>query len=205
MVGSHRSILGLGKELGRWRDRALDQVAHRSPTEPATRAWSIVQLDEPFPEARVAPRARTATDRRALVEQLSHFDDLDVAWFLAEDAIPARPDARSARLKSWDGSVAEVEHDGPCDLVIARTHDPGWLARINGVREHPVQPVDGGFQAVRIEGSGADRVALRYRPPRIVIWASISLLAAFLIASVLFFSLVSWVSVRPRPRSFGPD
>jgi len=200
MVGSHRSILGLGQELGRWRDPALDRIVPRSRTEPATRAWSIVRLDEPFPEARVAPRARTASGRRALIEQLSHFDDLDVAWFLAEDGVPARPDAASARLNSWDGSVALVEHDGPCDLVIARTYDPGWLARINGGREHPVQPVDGGLQAVRIEGSGTDRVALRYRPPRIVIWASTSLLAAFLIASALFSSLVSWVSVRPRPR-----
>ncbi len=193
LVGSHRSILGLGQELGRWRDRALDRIVPRSPTEPPARLWSIIRLDEPFPEARAAARARTASDRRALVDQLSHFDDLDVAWFLAEDGIPARPDARSARLNSWDGSVAEVEHDGPCDLVIARTFDPGWLARVSGGREHPVQPVDGGFQAVRIEGSGTDRVALRYRPPRFEIWAVTSLLASVLIVATLFASVLSHV------------
>jgi len=204
MVGSHRSILGLGKELGRWRDPALDRIVHRRPTAPATRAWSIVRLDGPFPEARVAPRARKAAHRRALVERLSHFDDLDVAWFLAEDGIPARPDARSARLISWNGSVAEVEHDGPCDLVIARTFEPGWLARINGGREHPVQPVDGGFQAVRIEGSGTDRVALRYQPPRMLIWASTSFLAAALIVSALFAALLSWARSRRRPALLDP-
>jgi len=207
MVGFHRSVLGLGPELGRWRDPALDRIVPRGPTEPATRAWSIVQLDEPFPEARVAPRARTAAHRRALVERLSHFDDLDMAWFLAEDGIPARPDARSARLISWNGSVAEVEHDGPCDLVIARTFDPGWLSRINGGREHPVLPVDAGFQAVRIEGSGTDRVALRYRPPRINSWASTSLLAAALLIGALIAALVSSLrkGVRNRYVETVPD
>jgi len=199
IVGSHRSILGLGQEVGRWRDPALDRIVPRSPTEPATRAWSIVQLDEPFPQARVASRAATAPHRRGLVMRLSYFDDLDVAWFLAEDGIPARPDARFARLISWNGSAAEVEHDGPCDLVIARTFDPGWRARINGGREHPVLPVDAGFQAVRINGSGTDRVALRYQPPRILIWASTSLLAAALLISTLIAALVSSLRSSPRP------
>jgi hypothetical protein len=190
MVGSHRAILGLGKEVARLRDPALDQIVRRSATEPATRAWSIVELDQPLPEARVAPRARTAAHRRALVERLSHVDDLDVAWFLAQDGIDARPEARSARLISWNGSIAQVEHDGPCDLVIARTFEPGWRASKNGGPAQSVLRVDGGFQAVRIDGSGIDKLTLSYQPPHFAACALASLLAAALVVVVLFFSLV---------------
>jgi hypothetical protein len=196
LVGSHRSILSLGQELGRWKDPSLDRIVVRSATEPATRTWSIVQLDEPFPEARVVTRARTAAHRHALVERLSQSEDLDVAWFLAEDGIPARPDALEARLISWNGSVAEIEHDGACELVIARTFDPGWLARINGGPEHPVLPVDAGFQAVRLQGSGTDRVALQYRPPRLMVWASTSLLATALVIGSLASALISAARFR---------
>jgi hypothetical protein len=188
MVAAHQSIRSLGTELARLRDSALDRIIHHSVTEPATRVWSIVQLDDAFPEARVAAIARTAAHRHGLLERLSHFDDLDTAWFLAEDGIPARPTAQRARLISWDGSVAVVEHDGPCDLVIARTFDPGWHARINGGRDHRVLPVDAGFQAVRLEGVGTDRVSMRYRPPGIVFLASIALLAAVLAVGTLIGS-----------------
>ena len=37
MVGSHRSILSLGRELGRFRDSALDRIVVHSATEPALR------------------------------------------------------------------------------------------------------------------------------------------------------------------------
>ena len=167
-------------ELGRWRDPALDRIVYHGAGESATRAWSIVRLDEPFPEARVASRSRTAPDRRALVDRLSRSDDREIAWFLAEDRVPGRPDARSARLASWDGSTATVEHDGPCDLVIARTFDPGWRARIDEGLEQPVLPVDGGFQAVRLDGSGVHRVALRYQTPQHALWVAITLIAAIL-------------------------
>ncbi len=128
----------------------------------------------------MAIRARTAANRAALLERLSRSDDLDTAWFLAEDEVPDRPDARQARLVAWDGTTATVEHDGPCDLVLARTFDPGWLARVDGGPERPVAPVDDGFQAVRLDGSGVHRVGLRYRPPRMALWIAISLAAAAL-------------------------
>jgi hypothetical protein len=204
LVSPSGSILGLGQELGRWRDPALDRIVRRSAAAPAARAWSIVELDDPFPEARVATQARTAAFRRVLLDRLSNFDDLDVAWFLAEDGIPARPLARWARLISWNGSLAIVEHDGLCDLVIARTFDPGWLARINGGREHPVLPADAGFQAVRLEGSGTDRVALRYAPPHIVVLASISLTAAALASGTLLVALLSGIRSSHRAAFVNP-
>ena len=62
--------------------------------------------------------------------------------------------------------------------MIARTFDPGWLARVEGGPERPVLPVDGGFQAVRLDGSGVHKVVLRYHVPRFILWATISLIAA---------------------------
>jgi hypothetical protein len=61
--------------------------------------------------------------------------------------------------------------------VIARTFDPGWLARIEDGSELPVFPVDGGFQAVRLEGSGVERVHMRYRPARFGLWTAITFIA----------------------------
>jgi hypothetical protein len=174
----------VGVELGRWRDPALDQIVYRAVGEPASRLWSIVRIDDPFPEARVAARARTAPDRAALLERLSRSDELDIAWFLAEDRVPDRPGAHRARLASWDGTIATVEHDGSCDLVIARTYDPGWLARVDDGLEWPVLPVDGGFQAVRLDGDGIHRVRLRYRVPRFALWSTISIGAAGLAIAV---------------------
>ncbi len=175
VVGHGPLYRELGTELGHWHDPALDVMLHRLPTERATRAWSLVRLAEPFPEARVAAQGRTIAGRPALIERLTRSDDVDVAWFLAEDHVPERPAARMVRLVSWQGNSATVEHDGPCDLVIARTFDPGWMARIDDGLERPVVPADGGFQSVRLAGSGTNRVDLRYHAPRLLLWASISL------------------------------
>jgi hypothetical protein len=178
LVDYRRAAGAVGEELGRWRDPALDQIVYHAAGEPPTRSWSIVRVDDPFPEARVAPRARTSPDRTTLLGRLSESDDRDVAWFLAEDGIPARPDARRARLASWDGTTATVEHDEPCDLVVARTFDPGWLARVDDGPERPVLPVDAGFLAVRLDGAGVRRVRLTYRTPRLALWIAISITAA---------------------------
>ncbi|HKI20205.1 MAG TPA: hypothetical protein VKA15_20110, partial [Isosphaeraceae bacterium] len=175
LVGRAPAQTSLGEELGRWRDSALDRILYRRPDEPMARVWSIVRLDEPFPEVYVAARAESTPDRRTLMDRLSFFDDLDRAWFLAEDRVPTRPPARMCRLVSWDGRTATVEHDGTCDLIVARTFDPGWQARIDGGPDQPVVRVNGGLLAVRLQGAGSKRVAFQYRPPRIVLWATISL------------------------------
>jgi hypothetical protein len=196
LVGSHRSILGLGDELGRWRDSALDQMIYHGPTAAANRVWSIVELEEPFPEARVARRARTIANQEDLIERLFQSDDLDLAWYLAEDKVPARAAARMARLVSWDGTAATVEHEGACDLVIARTFDAGWRARIDENPELPALSADGGFLAVRIEGSGLHRVRFRYQPRRLALYATTSVVAAASIAGVIAAAL--WNAFRRR-------
>jgi Bacterial membrane protein YfhO len=196
LVGSHRSILGLGDELGRWRDSALDQMIYHGPAEAANRIWSIVRLEEPFAEAHVARRARTIAHQEDLIERLFLSDDPDLAWFLAEDRVPARADARSARLVSWDGTTATVEHEGACDLVIARTFDAGWRARIDEKPEQLVLSADGGFLAVRIEGSGLNQVRLHYQPARLALYATISLVAAASITGVV--AAACWDAFRRR-------
>jgi hypothetical protein len=193
LVSSRRWISRLGTELARLRDPALDAIAYRLPAEPAAREWSIVELDSPFPEARVARRARVTNDPRVLFDRLSYSDELDAAWFLAADDIPPRPDARAARLVSWNGTTATVEHHGSCDLVIARCYDPGWLARIDDGSLQQVLPVDDGLQAVRLGGSGTHRVRLAYRPPRLALWATISTAALSLIVGSWAVLLVAWV------------
>jgi hypothetical protein len=180
LVGHRPSWRGLGTELSRGRDPALDRIVYRAAGEPAVRVWSIVRLDEPFPGARVALRARTIPDRRALLDRLSRSDDREIAWFLAEDRVPERPDARSARLVAWDGIRATVELEGACDLVIARTFDPGWRAQSDQGPAPPIFPADGGLLAVRLEGSGVHRVGLHYRPPRLALWVAITLIAGIL-------------------------
>jgi hypothetical protein len=198
LVGRRQHFLTLGTPLGSWTDPTLDEIYPGTPTDPASDAWSIVELGDQMPEARVAPQARAVADRRSLISRLSREDDRDIAWFLAEDQVPPRPDARSTRLLSWDGAVATIEHDGACDLVIARTFDPGWLARIDDGPEQSVLPVDGGFLAVRVDGSGRHRVALRYQPPRFSLYAAISLAALALAAGVFLAALARWARSRMR-------
>ena len=186
-------IRSLGNELGRWNDPTLDHLAAREFFDPEVREWSIVLLADPFPEARVAARAHTAASLGDLHGRLTREDDLEVAWFLPEDRVPGRPEARSARLVSWDGANATVEHDGACDLVIAQSFDPGWTARINGTTIARVNRVDGGYLGVRLPGSGIERVELRYSPPGWRWWVWMSSLSSVAAIIALALSLAIWI------------
>ncbi len=128
LISSHRSLASFGQVVARYEDPALDQLVHRDLADPPRRIWSIIKLDDPVPEAHVALRAETIANRADLVVRLCVGDDPDLAMFLAEDAVPARAEAASAQVESWDGSTAKVKHSGTCDLVIARAFDAGWRA-----------------------------------------------------------------------------
>ncbi len=206
LVGRRSTIEPMGVLLAAVPDPALDPIVRRRPGDPAGRVWSIVALDEPFPPARVALRARVAGDRRGLIDRLARFDDLDTAWSLAQDLAAPRADARSGRLVSWDGAAAAVEHDGACDLVVARTFDPGWTARLVGGPALSVAPVDGGLIGVRLEGSGKSTVALDYRPPGLVWGRAVSIAAVCLIVAILAIPAAaeSWRRLRePFARARG--
>ena len=160
----------------------------RQPAPGRSSSWTNHSLRYAWP-----PDRGRSTTVCALIDRLSRSDDQDIAWFLAENMVPGRPDARSARLLAWDGSAATVEHDGPCDLVIARSFDPGWMARIDDGPRRPVFPVNGGFQAVRLDGSGTHRVTLHYRTPRLTLWTAITIVAAIL-------DLLVWIWLRVHGR-----
>ena len=150
----------------------------------------MILLAEPLPEARAAHRAFTAATLGDLLNRFTREDDLDIAWFVAEDDVPDRPEGKWARVVSWDGKIATVEHEGPCDLVIARSFDPGWRARINGGAPQRVFQADGGYQAVRMGGSGNDRVVLEYQP---VGWAWYLWISSLAGAAVILVPLAFWV------------
>ena len=172
-------IRSLGKELGRLARSGRWTIwlpANSSIPTSATGRSSSWPIRSRKPGSPHEPD--TAASLGDLLGRLTREDDLEIAWFLPEDHVPGRPEARSARLVSWDGATATVEHDGPCDLVIARSFDPGWTARINGRAVRRVLRVDGGYQGVRLSGSGTERVELRYSPPGWRWWLWISSLSA---------------------------
>jgi hypothetical protein len=152
--------------------------------------WSIFRVANPYPEIRLPARARTLADRLTVMKRLTSAENRDTVYYLDADGVPARPDVRSVRLVSWDGVTAEVEHSGPCDLVLSRTYDPGWKARIDGGPAQTVVAVDAGFQGVRINGNGTHRVSFHYLPRHFVAWAGISLTSATLAAIVLITALL---------------
>ena len=189
-------------------DDVLDRLAYRPPGASPHATWTLVRYADPWPAAHVALRAAEAPDLRTLLARLAQSDASDTAWFLPGDRPPASsgPPGRAARIVRWSGLDGEVDHDGPCDLVVRRTYAPGWTARIDDAVEVPVVPVDAGLQAVRLPGSGRTHIALRYRPPRLAPARLISALSLAGALLVLVFRLRSGkgdardtASTPPRP------
>ncbi|MBX6313348.1 MAG: hypothetical protein IRY99_10605 [Isosphaeraceae bacterium] len=174
--GSPVSVPG-GEVLFVGEDEALDRLAYKPTAMTGRRLWRVLRLAAPFPPARAARRAIVVADQAALLAGLVRDDDPETAWYLASDRPPEGTSSRtrSACVWSWDGRRAVVEHDGPCDLIIARTAYPGWSARIDGGPERPMVPADGGLQSVRLEGSGISRIELRYQPTALPLAAVVSL------------------------------
>jgi hypothetical protein len=149
-------------------DPALDEAIRYVPglSKSGLGPWNLVRYPDAFPPARVVSRVREAEGWPQLYSVLSHTDAVDEAWFLTEENVPSLPNpvAKAARVQSWDGRQAVVEHDGSCVLILRRTHYPGWLSRVNNGPEEPVLKVDGGLQGVRLQGSGTSVVSVRYYP-----------------------------------------
>jgi len=181
--------LGEGERVETKGDPALDLLAYIPRPRPEHLTWRVVTLAEPLPEARTATSERIAPDEPRLIEGKTRSAIESEAWFLrgVEPGPPASPWATSARVVDWDGRSGSVEHDGACDLILTRTFDPGWRARLDDGPEVPVWPVDGGIQAIRLDGSGATRVAVRYEPPWFRPAAAVSLVA--LLAAVVGLSI----------------
>src|SRR5271166_6039282 len=114
-------------------DPVLDRLVYKPPGAPGRARWRLVRYPEPFPAARAAIRVRFAAHERALLSGVSFDPDIQAVWYRAVDQPPASagPIATIAKVISWDGRTAFVEHDGTCDLVINRTYYPGWFASVN--------------------------------------------------------------------------
>ena len=147
-------------------DAVLDRVAYKPPGAPARATWRIVRYPEPFPQARAATLIRLAPQERSLASGISFDTDPKAVWYGPDDDPGPLPEPRAgtARVVSWDGTTAEVEHDGSCDLVVNRTFYPGWFASVDGGPERPVARAEIGVQAVRLEGKGKSRVSFHFRP-----------------------------------------
>jgi hypothetical protein len=178
--------------LYRGKDATLDAALRIRPTDPVGRIWRLERYEGAFPEARAAIHAHVAKDWYKIFSRLTNSLDLEDVWFLREDLPPDPPGPRAgaARVLQWDGRSGEVEHDGTCDLVLLRTYYPGWSARIDGGPEVPVARADGGFQAVRLAGSGVTKVSVRYRPTHLALAAGLSLTAVGAAVAVLLAAAV---------------
>jgi len=192
-------------------DPALDQLAYRPQGVPERRQWRAVRLPDPFPEVRVALRSREAPDRSRLLEALSRADSLDEVWYVRGDVPPAPRSqrARSARVVTWDAHsrVAEIAHDGACDVVFTQAHYPGWFARVDGGPEQPISRADGGLAAVRLDGTGTSRVSLVYRPsgriPATVVTLVATIAALAAAPGWLFGSRAAGATTADQPPSEG--
>ena len=153
---------GDGKRPPPARPRALEAGARPRAFPPAWVARRVV-------EARAGANSTPPLERRYP----------DQAWFLPEDLPPALPEpiARAARVRSWDGRTATVEHDGSCILILRRTYYPGWFYRVDGGPAQPVLQVNGGLQAIPLPGAGTQRVELQYRPTGLARAATVTLVA----------------------------
>ncbi len=158
-------------------DPVLDHLVYKPPGAPARARWRLVRYPTPFPQARAARHVRIAASERALLSGVTFDPDIEVVWYRSGDQPPASagPMAAAAKVTSWDGRNAVVEHDGSCDLVINRTYYPGWFASVNDGPERPVSRAEIGVQAVRLDGQGPSRVRFAFRPPGLAAATTIAL------------------------------
>jgi hypothetical protein len=170
-------------------DLALDRVVPRAHDAPPRTLWRVVRYPDPQPAARVATRVREAAGWPELYACLSRPTPPEEVWYMAEDRPldGPGPRARTARVVSYNGRTAVVEHDGDCDLVITRTYYLGWMFRINGGPLQPVLKADGGLQAVRLVGEGPTRVVFVYHPTGLRFTAILALTATSGALGVLAF------------------
>jgi hypothetical protein len=184
-------------------DPVLDRLVYKPPGAPPRALWRIVRYPEPFPESRAAIRVRVAPSEGSLISGISFDPDPQAVWYAAADQPPnqTEPRATSARIVSWDGQAAVVEHDGRCDLVINRTFYPGWFASINDAPEQPVIRAELGIQAVPLRGKGTTRVAFAYRPTGIKVASELSLGALAFAWVGLSIELVSLCTGWPRSKT----
>ena len=177
-------------------DPVLDRLAPERPGAPKERRWRLVRSSGVFPQARAAIKLGLVPSPGALLTE--DLGGPETAWITREDNDSSllHLDARSARVESWDGTVAIVEHDGACLLVVSRMFYPGWKAIVDEALPVAVSRVDGGLQAVRIGGSGRSRVRFEYAPTNRFLFALVSIAST---ATAFLFFVTSRLVGMPYP------
>jgi hypothetical protein len=181
-------------------DPTLDRLVFKPPGAPGRATWRIVRYPDPFPQVRAATRVRIATHKQSLLSGIDFDPDPQTVWYAAEDQPLnlAEPRAGSARVISWDGRTAVVQHDGNCDLVIDRTYYPGWMVSIDDDNETAVARAELGIQAVHLAGKGTSRVTVTYRPTYLAQASRIGL-AAVAVAGLFLLVGLARVSKHGAP------
>ncbi len=168
-----------------WLDRLMATIptALRGGLGP----WRIAQVAGAFPPAWIAHDIHEAKNWKQAFYYLSLGDRQNEAWFEPGDAPPDFPPSTttSARVKSWDGTVAVVEHNGPCILILRRVYYPGWSYQLDDGSKRPVLKVNCGLQGVPLLGAGTQRITLQYGPTGLVRAVIISVAAVAIALIVL--------------------
>lgn len=132
---------------------------------------------------------RHFADRRALQVALleGRFEPYEQALFLPgegpqADSAPALGPAVAARVLSEQPCRVEleVERERAGLLVIARSHFPGWKARVDG-HQTPLWRANYAFNALPVP-AGKSRILLTYEPFSLRLGAALSALSALLLA-----------------------
>ncbi len=186
--GSADDVSGT-KVLATIDDPWLDRLMATIPTSlrGGLGPWSIVQVSGAFPPAWVSQEIHEARDWGEMFSFLSLTDQQNEACFEVGDAPPNFPHSTtgSAHVKSWNGTEAVVEHDGPCILVLRRVYYPGWSYQLDDGPKRPVLKVNGGLQAVPLLGSGIHRITVQYSPTGLLRAVIISVTAVAIALIVL--------------------
>jgi hypothetical protein len=97
--------------------------------------------------------------------------------------------ATQASVRSWTRTSAVVEHDGACILIMPQANFRGWQSRVTSGPWLPLMSVNGGFQAVFLQGAALSRIELRYAPSGWPIVATASLTATAVALAACAWSL----------------
>jgi hypothetical protein len=145
-------------------DATLDRIASRPPGSSPQAKWRLYRFTDVGPAASTLPKASSG---ESLIR---------------------------AEVISWDGRTAVVQHDGPCRLVVNRTHYPGWTYHVEDDGETAAirETINsGGLQAADVPGAGTHRVTFAYRPTNLTAFASLSTGA-----TALALGALAWKGLR---------